>query len=144
MVVSKVKTGLTALWVALIVIGMGQSIADAAHLLPASPQDPPRLLATDTAEKEKPNRVDREDDSLPSGALFRFGSVKMRHLDGICNSALSADGKFLATASPRCVCVWDLNTEKRLMALPLRGRMAFLDSRYRIFARRELPWLCPQ
>jgi WD40 repeat protein len=50
---------------------------------------------------------------LPAGALQRFGSMSWRH-SGIRNSALSGDGKLLATVSPRSVVVWDLTTGSRL------------------------------
>jgi WD40 repeat protein len=95
MLANKMKIGMAALLSGILVTGMG-------------------LPATATLAKETPSRVEAHDDPLPPGAIFRFGSVKLRHLDGIYNSALSADGKLLATASPHCVMVWDLTTEKRL------------------------------
>jgi WD40 repeat protein len=48
--------------------------------------------------------------SLPAGARFRFGSLQFRHPGGIRNSALSPDGKVLATASGRSVMIWDMQT----------------------------------
>lgn len=47
-------------------------------------------------------------DQLPEGARFRFGSVRWRHPGGVRSSALSRDGRLLATASGRSVFVWDL------------------------------------
>lgn len=65
--------------------------------------------ATPPAENgAKPVRVDDYGDPLPLGALFRFGSVRMRHAGFIYNSALSPNGKLLATASRDSVILWDL------------------------------------
>ncbi len=61
--------------------------------------------------------LDRYGDPLPEGALFRFGSVRMRHAGAIHNSALSPDGKILATASRGSVILWDLAKEKPLRRL---------------------------
>src|SRR5262245_53247229 len=57
-------------------------------------------------------RTDTHGDALPEGALFRFGSIRLRHGATIRASALSLDGKLLATASDRSVVVWDLATGK--------------------------------
>jgi WD40 repeat protein len=57
---------------------------------------------------------DVTDDPLPDGALFRIGSLRLRHSGGINSSALSPDGKILATASPGHVAVWELDTGKRV------------------------------
>jgi len=62
--------------------------------------------------------VGARDDSLPEGALFRFGTVRLRHGDSIRNSALSRDGKLLATVSSRSVAVWDLTARKMLYSFP--------------------------
>jgi WD40 repeat protein len=55
-------------------------------------------------------RTDRFGDPLPPGALFRFGSLRFRHPEGINSSALSLDGKLLATTAKTSVAVWDLKT----------------------------------
>ena len=47
---------------------------------------------------------------LPPGAVHRFGSRQFRHPDGINGSAMSPDGKYLATLGQRSVIVWDLQT----------------------------------
>lgn len=59
-------------------------------------------------------RVDLQGEPLPEGALFRFGSARWRHGAKITNSALSPDGKRLATVARFSVVVWDLETGKRL------------------------------
>src|SRR5690348_5438548 len=75
------------------------------------------LLAL-AASPASPDRVDRHGDALPPGALFRFGSVRLRHASVIRNSALSPDGKLLATAAPGSVIVWDLAAGKPLRRFP--------------------------
>jgi RNA polymerase sigma factor (sigma-70 family) len=55
-------------------------------------------------------RVDRYGDPLPDGAVLRFGSSRLRHGENIYGSALSPDGKWLATAARGSVVVWDLGT----------------------------------
>jgi RNA polymerase sigma factor (sigma-70 family) len=58
------------------------------------------------------DRLDRNGDLLPAGALFRFGSLRLRHDGTIRASALSPDGKTLATTSGGSVVLWDLATNK--------------------------------
>src|SRR5262245_14506565 len=70
------------------------------------------LPAAPARGEEPAPRVDRNGDPLPSGALARFGSVRLHHGRSIRASALSPDGKLLATASGRTVAVWDLATGK--------------------------------
>jgi len=48
---------------------------------------------------------------MPADAVRRFDSVRLRHPGGISGSALSPDGKLLATASRHSVAVWDLATD---------------------------------
>jgi WD40 repeat protein len=55
-------------------------------------------------------RLDAHGDPLPDGALFRLGTVRFRHAGGISRSALSPDGKLLATASSTRVVIWDVET----------------------------------
>ncbi len=64
---------------------------------PSALSESPKSPAAPVADKEKSSRVDRYGDPLPDGALFRFGSVRTRHTPTIRASALSPDGKFLAT-----------------------------------------------
>lgn len=65
-------------------------------------------------DRKRSLRTDRFGDLLPDGALFRFGSVRMRHVPAILGSALSPDGKLLATTSGRSVVLWDLKAGKAL------------------------------
>jgi WD40 repeat protein len=52
-------------------------------------------------------------EALAAGALRRFGNALCRS-GRISNSALSPDGKRLATASSRSVILWDVATGGRL------------------------------
>ncbi|MBO0697073.1 MAG: PQQ-binding-like beta-propeller repeat protein, partial [Zavarzinella sp.] len=47
---------------------------------------------------------------LPSDAIRRFGEARFRHPGGISGSALSPDGKRLATTANRSVVLWDTAT----------------------------------
>src|SRR5262245_13309734 len=81
-------------------------------LLPAGTPDAPP--AKDPPKKDaepKSEVVERTADGfpLPSGAIFRFGNRQLRHADGISGSAISPDGKYLATLGGSVV-VWDLKT----------------------------------
>jgi WD40 repeat protein len=71
-------------------------------------------VAATAGHKPVGERVDRNGDPLPAGALFRFGSLRLRHDGTIRASALSPDGKTLATTSGGSVVLWDLATNKPL------------------------------
>jgi WD40 repeat protein len=55
---------------------------------------------------------------LPPGVLRRLGAAGMRHGAGVCGSALSPDGRLLATSSGRSVAVWDLAACRRVAFFP--------------------------
>jgi WD40 repeat protein len=82
-----------------------------ADLGPAAGKDKPPPAAQ---EKQPDADRDRNGDLLPAGALFRFGSLRLRHDGTIRASALSPDGKTLATTSSGSVVLWDLATNKPL------------------------------
>jgi WD40 repeat protein len=79
---------------------------------------PPTLLADtppSASSPEKPKavirpRVDAHGDPLPEGVRFRFGTVRFRSGEGIDSSALSPDGKLLATMGRSGIVVWELST----------------------------------
>ncbi len=79
------------------------------------------LTVTAGGLRAQPPRTDADGHALPPGALFRLGSVAWRHGDGISNSALSPDGKLLATAGHYSVVVWDLASGR------VRQRFSFDD-----------------
>jgi WD40 repeat protein len=62
--------------------------------------------------------TDAEGEPLPVGVLARLGTTRWRHRSNITGSALSQDGKRLATASSESVAVWDLATGKALFRFP--------------------------
>ena len=64
----------------------------------------------DPPPPSKPSAAQERDVLLPDGAIRRFGSVQFRHPGGISGSALSDDGKWLATAARRSVVIWDVKT----------------------------------
>jgi WD40 repeat protein len=90
--------GLAAL-AAAIVVGL-------VTVMPAGGPDTPKQGA-------KPEVAVRKTDDgvpLPAGALHRFGNRQARHPDGIFASAVSPDGKYLATMGNTTVIVWDVKT----------------------------------
>lgn len=72
------------------------------------------LLVASTVHADELVRQNSSGDWLPAGARFRFASLHLRHPGQINNSALSPDGKLLATSSGRSVILWDLNTGRAL------------------------------
>jgi WD40 repeat protein len=64
----------------------------------------------------KPAHAGGDGVPLPTGARFRFASLHLRHPGSIYNSALSPDGKLLATVSARSLMIWDLNSGRALRA----------------------------
>ena len=73
-----------------------------AGLIPAAllAQGPPKAAGTDVVLESGGDGV-----PLPDGALHRFGNRRARHPDGIIASAVSPDGKLLATVGNRSVIV---------------------------------------
>jgi RNA polymerase sigma factor (sigma-70 family) len=75
-----------------------------------APNPPPASTNTETS-----SATDLHGDPLPLNALYRFGTVRQRHgsgLVGIGSSALSPDGKFLASTGSHSVIVWNLESGK--------------------------------
>src|SRR5262249_60744505 len=60
----------------------------------------------------------RQGEPDAEGRLLRFGSDRLRHGTDIRNSALSPDGKLLATAGDKSVIIWELKSGKKLHYLP--------------------------
>jgi WD40 repeat protein len=65
---------------------------------------------------------------LPEGARFRFGTVRYRCGEGIDNSALSPDGKLLATMGRSGIVVWELSSGRPVHRLTHRAS-AFQENR---------------
>jgi WD40 repeat protein len=81
---------------------------------PAAPPDPQPKPPAENPGQARPELADGRGDFLPEGAILRFGSARFRHGARISASALSPDGKSLATAGPQSVVVWDLDTGNAL------------------------------
>lgn len=67
-------------------------------------------------------RFDAQGEPLPAGAIARLGSNRWRHGHALLASAISRDGKLLATASVESVAVWDTSTGKVLFRFPAYSR----------------------
>src|SRR5439155_10359898 len=77
---------------------------------PDGPPAAPPAAAADP--KATPAATDP--DALPPGAVRRFGDDRFRHPGHLINSAMSADGKRLATASPYLLQIMDAETGRPL------------------------------
>src|SRR5262245_38327010 len=66
-------------------------------------------------------------ESLPEGAVIRFGTLHCR--PGVANArvALSLDGKLMATGEGDLVRLWDLTSGEELKVVPLTDSVAVRD-----------------
>ncbi len=77
-------------------------------LLIASP-----LAAQPPEQGPPPRHVDRYGDPLPTGAIQRFGSLRLRHPD-LCDFTVLADGKTVVTMGrDKTIRHWDLGSQKQ-------------------------------
>jgi RNA polymerase sigma factor (sigma-70 family) len=130
MLTLKLKAG-AALVLVVGILGAGAGLAayQARQADPAAAREKGELRAANAQVKPpaallkepKPDQTavqpvpkDGHGDSLPDGALLRLGSARLRHGSAIRASALSPDGKVLATAGDHSVIVWNLDTGKAL------------------------------
>jgi RNA polymerase sigma factor (sigma-70 family) len=81
-----------------------------------SPDGPP---AAATGPADARVMAPAEPDTLPPGAVRRFGDDRFRHPGHIVNSALSPDGKRLVTVSPELLQVMDVETGRSLVRVRL-------------------------
>jgi WD40 repeat protein len=105
----------TALLLLLAVIGLGA--AGLAYQAGAAPQDPGAASdARPAASKDQRARADFFGDPLPAGALMRLGTVRLRHSHPPMQltTALSGDGKVLASGGDDDIRLWDMATGKLL------------------------------
>src|SRR5262245_9358850 len=75
------------------------------------------LLAAAPAPAAEPRR-DPYGDPLPTGAVARIGTARLRHAGSgpqVSSVAFSPDGKSLASAGRDSVCVWEAATGKQLL-----------------------------
>jgi RNA polymerase sigma factor (sigma-70 family) len=105
-----------ALLLALGVVTFGVGLG-AYSALPGEPPrpDPPPAAAPDPAAA----RPDVPGDPLPPGAVRRFGDDRFRHPGHVVASAVSPDGKRLATVSHELLQIADVETGRPLRRIPL-------------------------
>jgi WD40 repeat protein len=66
-----------------------------------------------------PAQAQRQDDSLPAGALARLGEVRYRHIGRVFSIAFSADSKILLAGTwDGSIRLWDVATGKELRQYP--------------------------
>ena len=75
-----------------------------------------------------PPRTDCHGDPLPEGAVARMGTTRLRHSDGVCHVAYSADGKLLASLSrDRTLRVWEAASGRQLHLFCEKGADFSID-----------------
>ena len=81
-----------------------------------------------------PPKLDRHGDPLPSGAVVRFGTVRLRHgaIEGV---AFAPDGKLLCTVSGSedNIKMWDTVSGKEVARLPVAPRLVKLTKDGSVF-----------
>jgi len=97
---------------AIAVVGLGFGLASMSHTAATSPFD--RAMATETG-CVSPAAVDALGDPLPTGAVGRLGTVRLRHGDYVFFAAYTRDGKGLLTAGiDQTLRLWQLPEGKEL------------------------------
>jgi RNA polymerase sigma factor (sigma-70 family) len=117
--VAKVKTIAGLVVVCALVAGGGglavHRIWNAKQSSPPRAEMPPTATREEQPGKESPTRIDRYGDSLPPGAVARFGTLRFRHEQVLGSFAISPDGKTLAAVPQmfgKNVVLWELATGK--------------------------------
>lgn len=67
-----------------------------------------------TPQRQAPRRTDQLGDPLPSGAIARLGTCRLRPHGNVYYMAFSPDGKTLAAADKHTIRLWDAATGKEL------------------------------
>ncbi len=108
------------------------AVATVVGIVTLFPADAPTQDGPKKNANSKIEVVERAGDGfpLPAGAIHRFGSRRLRHPEVIRASAVSPDGKYLATLGTSCVVVWDMQTlaAKRKITGAYFGSYGFGDS----------------
>lgn len=112
--VIKLKAAVLLLLAGLVGAGAGLATFHRGDPQPNAQANPPAGKQKSDQIEAKQVRLDPRGDPLPEAAVLRFGSARLRHGGVIWNSALSPDGKLLATAGRHSVIVWNLETGKPL------------------------------
>jgi len=76
------------------------------------------LAPTTMLGQEKPARVDAAGDALPTGAVARLGTVRLRHPDWVRSLAASPDGKLLASGGEWRIRIWELPSGRPVKSYP--------------------------
>jgi RNA polymerase sigma factor (sigma-70 family) len=114
----------------LLSVGLAAAAGILARPKPAAPATAPPGAPAPAAGPEA--RVDGDGDPLPGGALFRLGSLRLRHRTTLRSVAFTPDGKFLASGGwDRVISFWDPTTGKEIRRLdaPEKGVDAIAFSR---------------
>jgi RNA polymerase sigma factor (sigma-70 family) len=113
-------TGVARVWVAGAVVLVVALLAGGAGLLARRGAEAPPAPGPEgnLAPAPAPQPADPPGGPRPPGAILRLGALGLRHGTGIRGSALSPDGRRLATASGQSVALWDLRAGKRLQLFP--------------------------
>src|ERR1700722_16302021 len=83
------------------------------------PQPPPRRHLRSTVVPAGPPKLDQYGDSLPPGAVARYGTTRLRHGPEPLGLGFSPDGEMLGSISPSedGIRLWDPKTGKELFRL---------------------------
>jgi RNA polymerase sigma factor (sigma-70 family) len=120
MLLGKVKVALGAVAIVAVAAGLG-----AALLLPAPSAEKQAKETARPAKEQEAARTDRYGDPLPSGALRRLGSVRLRHKTGIESIFFADGGRVLITDGREGVIrFWNPTTGKEIRHLKERYSIA--------------------
>lgn len=112
--------------VAVVLLSVGLAVGGAAMLSPKPASERPATATPDKPAAERaPKKAERDDESLPEGAILRMGSLRFRHL-GLYHVAFRDDGKTLVTSgSDESFRFWDVASGRQVRAVRLkRGHFA--------------------
>jgi RNA polymerase sigma factor (sigma-70 family) len=102
-----------------VVLALGAGVGQRGDPPPAQPSNSPPIAASAPA-------TDRFGDPLPPGAIARFGTIRYRP-GSIEGSALSPDGRFIATDSRGAITLFDMATGRPLHLLRESGSVGIFD-----------------
>jgi WD40 repeat protein len=79
---------------------------------------PPAEIGMEQTHEESLARTDRYGDPLPSEAVKRFGSTRLRHIEAVVALAWSPDGKLVASSGQEgVICLWDTGTGRLVRSI---------------------------
>lgn len=113
----------------------------------ATAAEPPRQIKPvpirSTSDPPRTDLLDRYGDPLPSLAVARLGTIRLRHIDAINRVAFSPDGKILASAGDdKVVLLWDVITGKQVQTMshpnPVRAVLFTPDGKTLVSASNQI------